>query len=197
MAWGHQGANASPPWRPSHSLSLAGPIPAGSGAAFEGQGLRMWAHHRHLCPGQVLHGSTEAVKDISDGANIMVGGFRLCGTPQNPIGALFKTHVKDLTVISNGSVDNFRLGVLLVTRWITRISSSAPTWAMTRSVSTSYWLVHWSWRSHPRAPSSSDPCRQGQVGLVCPPSTYPRPSGTRFRKEAPPSGTTMTATSPS
>lgn len=117
---------------------VAGPIPAGSGAAFEGQGLWMWAHHQHFCLGQVLHRSTEAVKDISDGANIMVGGFGLCGTPQNLTGALLKTHVKDLTMINNVGVDNFRPGVLLVTRWITRISSSPPTWAMMHSVSTRY-----------------------------------------------------------
>lgn len=41
----------------------------------------------------------EAVKDISDGAKIMVGGFGLCGIPESLIGALLKTRVQDLIVV--------------------------------------------------------------------------------------------------
>ncbi|MEH6879981.1 CoA-transferase, partial [Priestia megaterium] len=50
---------------------------------------------------QVHTSFKEAVKDIHDGATIMVGGFGLCGIPENLILALVETGVKDLTVISN------------------------------------------------------------------------------------------------
>nr|XP_019838242.1 PREDICTED: succinyl-CoA:3-ketoacid coenzyme A transferase 1, mitochondrial-like [Bos indicus] len=45
----------------------------------------------------------EAVKDIPDGATILVGGFGLCGIPENLIGALLKTGVKGLTAVSNNA----------------------------------------------------------------------------------------------
>ncbi|XP_074640567.1 succinyl-CoA:3-ketoacid coenzyme A transferase 1, mitochondrial-like [Tubulanus polymorphus] len=67
----------------------------------------------------------EAVKDISDGAKILVGGFGLCGIPENLIGAMLKTKVKDLTVVSNNAgVDDFGLGQLLKTKQIKRMISS-------------------------------------------------------------------------
>ncbi|XP_037655322.1 succinyl-CoA:3-ketoacid coenzyme A transferase 1, mitochondrial-like [Choloepus didactylus] len=69
--------------------------------------------------------STEAVKDISDGAKILVGGFGLCGIPENLIKALLKTGVKGLTAVSNNAgVDNFGLGLLLQSRQIKRMISS-------------------------------------------------------------------------
>lgn len=61
----------------------------------------------------------EAVKDIHDGATLMVGGFGLVGIPENLILALVETGVKDLTVISNNcGVDNWGLGLLLKNRQI-------------------------------------------------------------------------------
>jgi 3-oxoacid CoA-transferase A subunit len=67
----------------------------------------------------------EAVKDIPDGAKLLVGGFGLCGIPENLIGALVKTGVKDLTVVSNNcGVDDFGLGLLLKTKQIKRMISS-------------------------------------------------------------------------
>ncbi|XP_046986382.1 succinyl-CoA:3-ketoacid coenzyme A transferase 1, mitochondrial [Schistocerca americana] len=67
----------------------------------------------------------EAVKDIPDGAKILVGGFGLCGIPENLISALLETGVKDLTVISNNAgVDNFGLGLLLKEHRIRRIIAS-------------------------------------------------------------------------
>lgn len=67
----------------------------------------------------------EAVKDISDGAKIMVGGFGVCGIPENLIGALLKTGVKDLTVVSsNVGMDNFGLSLLMGAKQITRIICS-------------------------------------------------------------------------
>ncbi|XP_010861090.1 PREDICTED: succinyl-CoA:3-ketoacid coenzyme A transferase 2, mitochondrial-like [Bison bison bison] len=67
----------------------------------------------------------KAVGDITDGSRIMIGGFGLCGIPENLIGALLKTRVKDLTVISsNVGVESFGLGLLLGTKQITRIICS-------------------------------------------------------------------------
>src|SRR6202041_3442642 len=56
----------------------------------------------------------EAIKDVFDGAIIMVGGFGLCGIPENLIGALVRKGVKNLTTISNNAgVDGFGVGLLL------------------------------------------------------------------------------------
>lgn len=67
----------------------------------------------------------EAVKDIQDGSTIMVGGFGLCGIPENLILALVETGVKDLTVISNNcGVDEWGLGLLLKNKQIKKMISS-------------------------------------------------------------------------
>uniref|UniRef100_A0A8C8AEK9 Succinyl-CoA:3-ketoacid-coenzyme A transferase n=1 Tax=Otus sunia TaxID=257818 RepID=A0A8C8AEK9_9STRI len=67
----------------------------------------------------------EAVKDIPNGATILVGGFGLCGIPENLIGGLLKTGVKGLTAVSNNAgVDNFGLGLLLQSKQIKRMVSS-------------------------------------------------------------------------
>lgn len=67
----------------------------------------------------------EAVKDIQDGATIMVGGFGLCGIPENLILALVETGVKDLTVISNNcGVDDWGLGLLLRNKQIKKMIGS-------------------------------------------------------------------------
>jgi len=56
----------------------------------------------------------EAIHDIQDGASIMIGGFGLCGIPENLIQALRRKNVKNLTTISNNAgVDGFGLGFLL------------------------------------------------------------------------------------
>jgi len=71
-----------------------------------------------------LH-ALEAVKDIPDGATVMLGGFGLCGIPENSISALVETGVKNLTCISNNAgVDDFGLGFLLKTRQIRKMISS-------------------------------------------------------------------------
>lgn len=65
------------------------------------------------------------VKDISDGATIMVGAFGLCGIPENLIAALLRTGVKDLQVVSsNVGVEDFGLGLLMASRQIRRIVCS-------------------------------------------------------------------------
>ena len=66
-----------------------------------------------------------AVADIPDGATVCVGGFGLCGIPENLIGALVKHGARDLTAVSNNAgVDDFGLGLLLQTRQIKRMISS-------------------------------------------------------------------------
>ena len=67
----------------------------------------------------------EAVRDISDGATLVVGGFGLCGIPENLIGALVRKGTKSLTVVSNNcGVDDWGLGLLLRTRQIRKMVSS-------------------------------------------------------------------------
>jgi len=67
----------------------------------------------------------QAVADVQDGAKLLVGGFGLCGIPENLIGGLLSTKVKDLTVVSNNAgVDDFGLGLLLRARQIRRMISS-------------------------------------------------------------------------
>ncbi|KAJ8262860.1 hypothetical protein COCON_G00153170 [Conger conger] len=68
---------------------------------------------------------SEAVKDIPNGATLLVGGFGLCGIPENLIQSLLKTGVKNLTAVSNNAgVDNFGLGLLLQSQQIKRMISS-------------------------------------------------------------------------
>jgi 3-oxoacid CoA-transferase subunit A len=63
---------------------------------------------------KVVASADQAVHDISDGAIIMVGGFGLCGIPENLIRALVRKGVKNLTTISNNvGVDGFGMGLLL------------------------------------------------------------------------------------
>lgn len=67
----------------------------------------------------------DAVKDIHDGATLMVGGFGLCGIPENLILALVEKGVKDLTVISNNcGVDDWGLGLLLQNKQIKKMIGS-------------------------------------------------------------------------
>ena len=63
---------------------------------------------------KVVSSADEAVHDVFDGATIMVGGFGLCGIPENLIRALVKKGTKNLTTISNNvGVDGFGMGLLL------------------------------------------------------------------------------------
>ena len=63
---------------------------------------------------KVFANADEAVADINDGATIMVGGFGLCGIPENLIRALVKKGVKNLNTISNNvGIDEFGLGLML------------------------------------------------------------------------------------
>lgn len=51
----------------------------------------------------MYNNASEAVQDIPDGAKLLVGGFGLCGIPENLIAALLKLTTKDLTVVSNNA----------------------------------------------------------------------------------------------
>ena len=74
---------------------------------------------------KVYSNALDAIRDISDGATIMLGGFGLCGIPENSISALVQTGVGNLTCISNNAgVDDFGLGLLLKTRQIKKMISS-------------------------------------------------------------------------
>jgi 3-oxoacid CoA-transferase subunit A len=68
---------------------------------------------------------TEAVEGIKDGMTLMVGGFGLCGIPENLIQALAEKGTKDLTIISNNcGVDDWGLGLLLRNKQIKKIIAS-------------------------------------------------------------------------
>ena len=74
---------------------------------------------------KLVANADEAIKDIKDGSTIMLGGFGLCGIPENCIDALVRKGVKNLTCISNNAgVDDFGLGLLLHTRQIKKMMSS-------------------------------------------------------------------------
>ena len=74
---------------------------------------------------KVVSSADEAVKDIFDGATIIVGGFGLSGIPENLIAALDRLGTTDLTVVSNNcGVDDWGLGVLLRDRRIRKMVSS-------------------------------------------------------------------------
>ena len=74
---------------------------------------------------KVVSGADEAIHDIENGATIMLGGFGLCGIPENSIEALRRKGCTDLICISNNAgVDDFGLGLLLNTRQIKKMMSS-------------------------------------------------------------------------
>jgi 3-oxoacid CoA-transferase A subunit len=74
---------------------------------------------------KVVATAEEAVRDVADGATLVVGGFGLCGIPENLINALVSKGVKQLTCVSNNAgVDDWGLGLLLQTRQIRKMISS-------------------------------------------------------------------------
>jgi len=74
---------------------------------------------------KVLASAEEAVALIPDGASILMGGFGLCGIPENLIAALRVRGTKDLTVISNNAgIDDFGIGVLLRARQVRKMIST-------------------------------------------------------------------------
>lgn len=74
---------------------------------------------------KVVANADEAVKNIHDGAVIMLGGFGLCGIPENCIAALVRKGTKNLTCISNNAgVDDFGIGLMLKTKQVKKMISS-------------------------------------------------------------------------
>jgi 3-oxoacid CoA-transferase subunit A len=74
---------------------------------------------------KVFKTADEALAGIEDGMTLMLGGFGLCGIPENSIAALVKKGTKNLTCISNNAgVDDFGLGLLLQTKQIKKMISS-------------------------------------------------------------------------
>jgi len=74
---------------------------------------------------KVVNGADEAIRGIEDGMTLMLGGFGLCGIPENCIAALVRKGVKGLTCISNNAgVDDFGIGLLLKKRQVKKMISS-------------------------------------------------------------------------
>ena len=74
---------------------------------------------------KVVKDVNEALQGIEDGMTLMVGGFGLCGIPENSIAELVRKGTKDLTCISNNAgVDNFGLGLLLQNKQVKKMISS-------------------------------------------------------------------------
>ncbi len=74
---------------------------------------------------KIYRDADHAVNDIGDGSTLMLGGFGLCGIPENCIAALVKKGVKNLTCISNNAgVDDFGIGLLLKQKQVKKMISS-------------------------------------------------------------------------
>ena len=74
---------------------------------------------------KVVNNAETAIRDIHDGATIMLGGFGLCGIPENCIAALVKKGTKNLTCISNNAgVDDFGIGLMLQQHQVKKMISS-------------------------------------------------------------------------
>src|ERR1700749_1594199 len=74
---------------------------------------------------KVYNNADEAIADITDGMTLMLGGFGLCGIPENCIAALVRKGVKELTCISNNAgVDNFGIGLMLNQKQVKKMISS-------------------------------------------------------------------------
>jgi len=74
---------------------------------------------------KTVKNAVEAIKDIEDGMTLMLGGFGLCGIPENTIKALVEKGVKGLTCISNNAgVDDFGIGLMLHKRQVKKMIAS-------------------------------------------------------------------------
>jgi 3-oxoacid CoA-transferase subunit A len=74
---------------------------------------------------KVVHNAADALHDVQDGMTLMLGGFGLCGIPENCIAALVHKGVKNLTCISNNAgVDDFGIGLMLQRRQVKKMISS-------------------------------------------------------------------------
>lgn len=73
---------------------------------------------------KLFRNADNEIEDIKDGQTLMLGGFGLCGIPENCIAALVKKGVKDLTCISNNAgVDDFGIGLMLKQKQVKKMIS--------------------------------------------------------------------------
>jgi len=74
---------------------------------------------------KIVSGADEAIKDIESGATLMLGGFGLCGIPENCISAIVKKGINNLTCISNNAgVDDFGIGLMLQGKQVKKMIAS-------------------------------------------------------------------------
>lgn len=74
---------------------------------------------------KVFNNADDAINDVHDGAMLLLGGFGLCGLPENCIAALVKKQVKNLTCVSNNAgVDDFGIGLMLKQRQLKKMIAS-------------------------------------------------------------------------
>ena len=74
---------------------------------------------------KTVPGAKEAVADVKDGMTILMGGFGLCGIPENLIAAVRRKGTKGLTIVSNNAgVDGFGIGILLEKRQVRKMVST-------------------------------------------------------------------------
>ncbi|MDG1046390.1 MAG: CoA transferase subunit A [Bacteroidia bacterium] len=74
---------------------------------------------------KVVKNADDAIQGIRDGMTIMLGGFGLCGIPENSISSIVKAGIKDLTCISNNAgVDDFGIGLMLQSKLVRKMISS-------------------------------------------------------------------------
>jgi 3-oxoacid CoA-transferase subunit A len=74
---------------------------------------------------KIFSHADEAIADIKDGATLMLGGFGLCGIPENCITALVKKNIKNLICISNNAgVDDFGIGLMLQQKQVKKMIAS-------------------------------------------------------------------------
>lgn len=74
---------------------------------------------------KIFENAEEAIKDIKSGATLMLGGFGLCGIPENCIAAIIKSGINNLVCISNNAgVDDFGIGLMLQQKQVKKMISS-------------------------------------------------------------------------
>ena len=74
---------------------------------------------------KVFNNADESITDLFDGATLLLGGFGLCGIPENSIAAIVKSAVKNLVCISNNAgIDNFGIGLMLQKKQIKKMIAS-------------------------------------------------------------------------
>ena len=85
----------------------------------------LWFSLSHSHRTELCSTVDEAIRDIKDGDKLLVGGFGLCGIPENLIKALASSNLSNLTCVSNNAgTDRFGLGILLNARKVKRMMSS-------------------------------------------------------------------------